>query len=66
MALFSEAIETNPVISFDDLEEFDPIEQLDFEVMDYKPFALPAISNYDPVYETKVLRPGCEYESALR
>ena len=26
MALFSEAIETNPIVSFDDLEEFEPIE----------------------------------------
>ena len=66
MALFSEPIDTNPVVTFDDLEEFDPIEQLDFEVMEYKPFALPAISTYDPVYDDKILRPGCEYESALR
>jgi len=39
-----EKIEACPVINFDDLEPFDPIELLDFEVERYKPFPLPQMS----------------------
>jgi len=61
-----EKIEACPVINFDDLVAFDPIEQLDFEVERYKPFQLPQMSYYDPSFNDKVLRPGCEYESTVR
>ena len=36
IASFMEKIDADPVISFDDLEPFEPIEQLDFEVMKYQ------------------------------
>ena len=36
IASFMEKIEAEPVISFDDLEPFEPLEQLDFEVMQYQ------------------------------
>jgi hypothetical protein len=39
-----EKIECQPVINFDDLEPFDAIELLDFEVERYKPFGLPPMS----------------------
>ena len=61
-----ETIDAQPVVSFDDLAPFDPIEQLDFEVENYQARPLPAISAYDPIFANKVIRPGCEYESALR
>ena len=32
VASFSETVEAQPVISFDDFVPFDPLEQLDFEV----------------------------------
>ena len=38
IASFMEKIEATPVVSFDDLEPFEAIEQLDFEVERYKPF----------------------------
>jgi len=50
IASFMEKIDCQPVINFDDLEPFDPIELLDFEVERYKPFALPPMSQYDPVF----------------
>lgn len=66
IASFMEKIEAQPVINFDDLEAFDPIEQLDFEVENYKPLAIPAVSSYDPEFSDKNYRPGCQYESTLR
>jgi hypothetical protein len=66
IASFMEKIEATPVVSFDDLEPFEPIEQLDFEVERYKPFQLPPVSGYEPKFNDKVVRPGCEYESAIR
>lgn len=65
-ATFTEKIEAQPVIDFDDLEAYDAIEQLDFEVMGYSQFPPPAVSTYDPVFGMKSYRPGCEYESAIR
>ena len=41
IASFMEKLEATPVISFDDLQQFEPIEQLDFEVDKYMPFNLP-------------------------
>lgn len=61
-----EKIDAQPVVSFDDLEPFDSIEQLDFEVERYKPFELPQISGYEPKFADKTFRPGCDYESAIR
>lgn len=66
IASFMEKIDAQPVINFDDLENFDAIEQLDFEVEKYKPFELPPASTYDPVFNDKQYRPGCEYESTIR
>jgi hypothetical protein len=66
VASVMEKIDTQPVVSFDDLNHFDAIEQLDFEVEGYKDFSIPAISPYEPMFEAKEKRPGCEYESALR
>ena len=54
------------MINFDDLESFDPIEQLDFEVERYKEMVIPAVSSYDPIFIDKTYRPGCQYESTLR
>jgi hypothetical protein len=66
IASFMEKIDAAPVSSFDDMEEFDEIEQLDFEVEKYKPMPLPQTSTYDPTFADKLLRPGCEYESQVR
>ena len=38
IASFMEKIDAQPVINFDDLVNFDPIEQLDFEVEKYSAF----------------------------
>lgn len=38
IASFMEKIDAQPVINFDDLESFEHIEQLDFEVEKYQPF----------------------------
>jgi hypothetical protein len=38
IASFMETIECQAVINFDDLLEFDHIEKLDFEIMQYKEF----------------------------
>ena len=38
MASFMEKVETSPPGEFDFKEEFDPLEQLDFEVENYQPF----------------------------
>ena len=32
MASFMEKVETEPIVSFDDLQEYEPIEKLDFEI----------------------------------
>jgi hypothetical protein len=66
MASFSEKVEAFPIVTFDDLEYFDPIEQLDFEVVGHKKFDLPQVSTYEPTFNFKNYRLGCEYESALR
>lgn len=66
IASFIEKVEVEPVVSFDDLEPFDPIEQLDFEVMGYKKMVMPATSTYEDPNVEKPYRPGCMYESALR
>jgi hypothetical protein len=34
--------------------------------MKYKKMETPAISSYDPIFNNKVYRPGCQYESTLR
>jgi len=36
IASFMEKIDAQPVINFDDLDFYDPIEELDFEVQGYK------------------------------
>lgn len=41
IASFMEKIECTPVTYFDDTEEFECIEQLDFEVEKYQPMPLP-------------------------
>ena len=66
IASFMEKIDAQPVINFDDLEAYDPIQQLDYEVEKYKPLPIPAVSSYDPVFHEKNYRPGCQYESTLR
>jgi len=66
IASFLEKVEANPPISFDDLDLFDPLEMLDFEIQNYKPVEIPAMSQYDPAQRDMPNRPGCEYESVLR
>jgi hypothetical protein len=66
IASFMEKIDAQPVINFDDLESYDPIQQLDFEIERYKPLAIPPVSSYDPIFHDKNYRPGCQYESTLR
>ena len=61
-----EKIDACPVINFDDLVSFDTIEPLDFEIEKYSAYPLPPSSTYDPVFNDKRLRPGCEYESTIR
>lgn len=61
-----EKVEAHPVRGFDDLDIIEPIEQLDWEVMGYRPFPPGRVSNYDPNLDGKVQRPGCEYESSIR
>lgn len=53
IASFMEKIDAQPVINFDDLEMFEQIEQLDFEVEKYAAFQLPPASTYDPVFNDK-------------
>mgnify|MGYP006975828099 CR=1 FL=1 len=66
IASFLEKVEANPPTSFDDLDMFDPLECLDFEIQNYQPVAIPAMSNFDPAMRELPNRPGCEYESVLR
>ena len=63
---FLEKVEANPPTNFDDLEPYDPLEQLDFEIQNYLPNPLPAMSQYDPAEREKPSRPGCKYESIIR
>jgi len=41
---FLEKVEANPPTNFDDLEPYDPVEELDFETQNYAPFSIPAQS----------------------
>ena len=66
IASFLEKVEANPPTNFDDLDLFDPLEALDFEIENYQPHSIPAMSMYDPAMRDKLSRPGCEYESVLR
>lgn len=66
IASFLEKVETNPPTNFDDLEPYDPLEQLDFEIQNYIQQPLPAMSQYDPAEREKPSRPGCEYESIIK
>lgn len=66
IASFLEKVEANPPTNFDDLEEFDPLEMLDFEIQNYGTHTLPAMSLYDAPMRDMPNRPGCEYESVLR
>ena len=61
-----EKVEANPPTNFDDLDLFDPLEVLDFEIQNYQPHAIPASSHFDPAMRDLPNRPGCEYESILR
>jgi len=66
IASFMEKIDAQPVANFDDFMPFDPLEQLDFEIMRYQPMPVPPMSMYDPIFDDKSYRPGCQYESILR
>ena len=66
IASFLEKVEANPPTNFDDLDVFDPLEVLDFEIQNYQQQAIPAMSQYDPPMRDLPNRPGCEYESVLR
>ena len=66
IASFLEKVEANPPTNFDDLDVFDSLEMLDFEVQRYEPFNIPALNNYDPPMRDLPKRPGCEYESIFR
>jgi hypothetical protein len=56
---FLEKVESNPPTNFDDLEPFESLEMLDFEIQNYKPFPVPTSSNYDPPLRSQTIRPGC-------
>lgn len=66
IASFLEKVEANPPTNFDDLDTFDPLEVLDFEIQNYQNHEVPAMSQYDPPMRDLPARPGCEYESILR
>lgn len=61
-----EKVDADPPTQFDDLEPFEHLEQLEFEVEKYKEFPIPQMSNFDPFDKDKEIRPGCEYESIVR
>jgi hypothetical protein len=63
---FLEKVEPNPLTNFDDLETFETLEVLDFEVQRYSELVIPAITHYDPPMRELPKRPGCEYESVFR
>jgi len=44
IASFLEKVEANPPTNFDDLDVFDPLEMLDFEVQAYETIPIPAMS----------------------
>ena len=66
IASFLEKVEANPPTNFDDLDVFDPLEVLDFEIQNYAQQQIPPMSLYDPPMRDLPSRPGCEYESVLR
>jgi hypothetical protein len=66
MASFLEKIETEPPCNFDDLEPYEYLEELDYEIHAYQPFNTPQMSMYDPPLRKMISKPGCEYESILR
>lgn len=66
IASFKETVDAVPPINFDDMAPFEPLEQLDFEILKYTRFPIPQMSNYDPEEAQKQNRPGCEFESVLR
>ncbi len=66
IASFLEQVEANPPTNFDDLDVFEQLEMLDFEVLKYEPYNIPAITTYDPPMRDLPKRPGCEYESVFK
>ena len=44
------------MINFADLESFDKLATLEFEIERYKPFEIPASSTYDPLFKHKPLK----------
>jgi len=48
------------------MEVFEQLEMLDFEVLKYEPYNIPAITAYDPPMRDLPKRPGCEYESVFK
>lgn len=66
IASFLEQVEANPPTNFDDLDVFEALEMLDFEVQKYEPLNIPALTNYDPPMRELPKRPGCEYESVFK
>ena len=66
IASFLETVEAHPPTNFDDLDFFDSLETLDFEVQRYHTQTVPAMSLYDPPQRELQSRPGCDYESVLR
>jgi hypothetical protein len=66
IASFKEIVEATPPTSFDDLIPFDELECLEFEVQPYTQFQVPPMSNFFPVEQTKLNRPGCEFEFNIR
>jgi hypothetical protein len=61
-----EKVEGEMPTNFDDMLPFKPIEDLDFEIYNYKPFEVPKMSHYIPVLDEKPKRQGCEHEYAIR
>ena len=53
-----EKVEAEMPTNFDDMVPFKPIEDLDFEIYNYKPFEVPQMSHHIPVLDDKPLRQG--------
>lgn len=53
-----EKVEGEMPTNFDDMMPFKPIEDLDFEIYNYKPFEIPKMSHYIPVLDDKPKRQG--------
>jgi len=53
-----EKVEAEMPTNFDDMMPFKPIEDLDFEIFNYKPFDIPQMSHYIPVLDDKPKRQG--------